>query len=42
MFISVYKDVNLNEKFFSQEEFEELENFDITKLVFIYNKVNYN
>ena len=40
MFISVYKDINLNEKFFSQEEFEELENFDITKLVFIYNKVN--
>jgi len=40
MFISLYKDIDLNEKFFSQEEFEDLENFDITKLVFIYNGIN--
>jgi aryl carrier-like protein len=37
MFISLYKDSDLKENFFSQNEFDELENVDITKLVQIYN-----
>ena len=37
MFISLYKDTELKENFFSQNEFDELENVDITKLVQIYN-----
>jgi aryl carrier-like protein len=37
MFISLYKDTELKENFFSQNEFDELENVDITKLVKIYN-----
>jgi len=37
MFISLYKDPDLKENFFSQNEFDELENVDISKLVQIYN-----
>ena len=37
MFISLYKDSDLKENFFSQNEFDELENVDISKLVQIYN-----
>ena len=37
MFISLYKDPDLKENFFSQNEFDELENLDISKLVQIYN-----
>ena len=37
MFISLYKDTELKENFFSQNEFDELENVDISKLVQIYN-----
>lgn len=37
MFISLYKDSDLKENFFSQNEFDDLENVDISKLVEIYN-----
>ena len=37
MYISMYKDSHLKENFFSENEFDELEYIDITKLVQIYN-----
>lgn len=37
MYISLFKDINLKDNFFSATEFEELENSDISNIVEIYN-----
>lgn len=44
MYISIYKDEELKKNFFSESEFEELENLDITNLVELYNNTlsNFN
>lgn len=40
MFISLFKDEDLKIKFFSEEEFEDLENLGVSKLIKIYNDNN--
>lgn len=40
MFVSIFKDANLKESFFSTEQFEDLESIDISKLIKIYNDIN--
>jgi endonuclease V-like protein UPF0215 family len=40
IFNSVYKNKNLTDRFFSEEEFDELENKDISEISEIYDKVN--
>lgn len=40
MYNSLYKDKELNDKFFSEEEFDQLENKDISELLSIYNNIN--
>ena len=42
MFNSLFKDKNLKDKFFSEEEFDELENKDISEILQIYNDINKN
>ena len=42
MFNSLFKDKNLKDKFFSEQEFDELENEDISKILQIYNDINKN
>lgn len=42
MFNSLFKDKNLKNKFFSEEEFDELENKDISEILQIYNNINKN
>ena len=40
MYNSLFKDKNLNERFFSKDQFDELENKDISEIIEIYNNVN--
>jgi len=40
MYNSLYKDKNLNERYFSEGDFDELENKDISEIIEIYNNVN--
>ena len=40
MYISLFKDDKLSEKFFKEEDYEELENKEIVKLIKTYNEVN--
>lgn len=40
IFNSVYKNKNLTDRFFSEEEFDELENKDVSEISEIYDKVN--
>lgn len=40
MFISIFKDEYLKDRFFSIEQFEDLENIDISRLIIIYNEIN--
>lgn len=40
MFNSLYKDKELKERYFSQDEFDELENKDISDIIQIYNNIN--
>jgi endonuclease V-like protein UPF0215 family len=42
MFNSLFKDKDLKDKFFSEEEFDELENKDISEILQIYNDINKN
>jgi hypothetical protein len=42
MFNTLYKDKNLKEKFFSEEQFDELENKDLSDILNIYNNINKN
>jgi len=42
MFNSLFKDKNLKDKFFSEQEFDELENKDISEILQIYNDINKN
>jgi hypothetical protein len=42
MFNSLFKDKDLKDKFFSEEEFDELENKDISEILQIYNNINKN
>lgn len=39
MYVSLYKDENLKEKFFSEEDYSDLENLSILKLIKTYNEV---
>ena len=40
MFNSLFKDKDLKDKFFSEEEFDELENKDLSEILEIYNNLN--
>lgn len=40
MYNSLYKDKNLNERYFSEGDFDELENKDISEIIEIYNNIN--
>jgi len=40
MYNSLFRDKNLNERYFSEDEFDELENKDISEIIEIYNNVN--
>lgn len=40
MYNSLYKNKSLNERYFSEDEFDELENKDISEIIEIYNNVN--
>ena len=42
MFNSLFKDKDLKYKFFSEEEFDELENKDLSEILEIYNNINKN
>lgn len=42
MFNSLFKDKDLKYKFFSEEEFDELENRDLSEILEIYNNINKN
>lgn len=42
MFNSLFKDKSLKERFFSEDEFDELENKDISEIVKIYSNINKN
>lgn len=40
MYNSLFKDKNLNERFFSEDQFDELENKDVSEIIDIYNNIN--
>ena len=42
MFNSLFKDKNLKDRYFSEQEFDELENKDISEILTIYNDINKN
>ena len=42
MFNSLFKDRNLKDRYFSEQEFDELENKDISEILNIYNDINKN
>ena len=42
MFNSLFKDKNLKDRYFSEQEFDELENKDISEILNIYNDINKN
>lgn len=42
MFNSLFRDKDLKDKFFSEEEFDELENKDLSEILEIYNNINKN
>ena len=42
MFNSLFKDKNLKDRYFSEQEFDELENKEISKVLSIYNDINKN
>jgi len=42
MFNSLFKDKELKERYFSEQEFDELENKDISEILTIYNDINKN
>ena len=42
MFNSLFKDKDLKDKFFSEQEFDELENRDLSEILEIYNNINKN
>ena len=42
MFNSLFRDKNLKDRYFSEQEFDELENKEISEVLEIYNNINKN